>query len=137
MAGRIYMIAAADPNPLTEAHYTFADGYLIAGPSRAMLTRALQVKSTRTSITHSAQFLSMEPRDHYANFSALVYQNLGTSLAPLAGTARRIRPQRESGRPCKPAEQPHEHEAHAAGGLWRAGSRDRGGQQQPARFGPY
>ena len=30
-----YMIAAADPNPLTEAHYTFADGYLIAGPTRA------------------------------------------------------------------------------------------------------
>jgi hypothetical protein len=30
-----YMIAGADPNPLTEAHYTFADGYLIAGPARA------------------------------------------------------------------------------------------------------
>ena len=25
----------------------------------------------------------MEPRDHYANFSALIYQNLGTTLAPL------------------------------------------------------
>ncbi len=80
-----YMIAAADPNPLTEAHYTFADGYLIGGPTRALVTRALQVKSTRTSITHSASFLAMVPRDHYANFSAVVYQNLGTSLAPLAG----------------------------------------------------
>ena len=27
------MIAGGDPNPLTEAHYTFADGYLIAGPT--------------------------------------------------------------------------------------------------------
>ena len=27
----------------------------------------------------------MVPRDHYANFSAVIYQNLGTSLAPLAG----------------------------------------------------
>jgi hypothetical protein len=27
----------------------------------------------------------MTPRDHYANFSALFYQNLGTTLAPLAG----------------------------------------------------
>jgi hypothetical protein len=80
-----YMIAAADPNPLTEAHYTFADGYMIAGPTRALVTRALQVKTTRTSITHSAPFLAMVPRDHYANFSALIYQNLGTTLAPLAG----------------------------------------------------
>jgi hypothetical protein len=26
----------------------------------------------------------MIPRDHYANFSAVLYQNLGTSLGPLA-----------------------------------------------------
>ncbi len=78
-----YMIAGSDPNPLTEAHYTFADGYLIAGPTRALVTRTLQVKSSGTSITHSAKFLEMEPRDHYANFSAVVYQNLGTTLAPL------------------------------------------------------
>ena len=35
-----YMIGAADPSPLTEAHYTFADGYLIAGPTRALVTQA-------------------------------------------------------------------------------------------------
>jgi ferric-dicitrate binding protein FerR (iron transport regulator) len=78
-----YMLAGGDPNPLTEAHYTFADGYLIAGPSRALVSRALQVKASGTSITHSARFLEMEPRDHYANFSALIYQDLGTTLAPL------------------------------------------------------
>jgi hypothetical protein len=80
-----YMIAAAVPNPLTEAHYTFADGYLIAGPSRALVARALQVKDAGTSIARSAKFLSMEPRDGHVNFSAVVYQNLGTTLAPLAG----------------------------------------------------
>jgi FecR protein/Putative zinc-finger len=78
-----YMIAGGNPNPLTEAYYTFADGYLIAGPSRALVARAIQVKASGASITHSARFLEMEPRDHYANFSALVYQNLGTTLAPL------------------------------------------------------
>jgi hypothetical protein len=66
-------------------HYTFADGYLIAGPSRALVSRALQVKLAGTSITHSAQFISMTPRDHFAHFSALIYENLGTTLAPLAG----------------------------------------------------
>jgi hypothetical protein len=84
--GRVYyMIAAADPNPLTEAHYTFADGYLIAGPTRALISKALQTKTTGTSITHSANFLAMEPRDRYANYSALIYENVGTTLAPLAG----------------------------------------------------
>jgi hypothetical protein len=79
-----YMIGGADGSPLTEAHYTFADGYLIAGPSRALISRALQVKAMGTSITHSAQFTAMEPRDHYNNFSALIYQNLGSTLAPIA-----------------------------------------------------
>jgi hypothetical protein len=26
----------------------------------------------------------MEPRDHYNNFSAVIYQNLGSTLAPIA-----------------------------------------------------
>ena len=80
-----YMIAAAVPNPLTEAHYTFAGGYLIAGPTRALVARALQVKDAGISIARSAKFLSMEPRDGHVDFSAVVYQNLGTTLAPLAG----------------------------------------------------
>lgn len=84
--GRVYyMIAAADPNPLTEGHYTFSDGYLIAGPTRALIAKALQTKLTGTSIARSTKFISMEPRDRFANYSALVYENLGTTLAPLAG----------------------------------------------------
>jgi hypothetical protein len=80
-----YMIAWGNPNPLTEAHYTLADGYLIAAPSRALIVKALQVKSSGTSITHSTRFVSMLPRDRNMNFSALIYQNLGSTLAPIAG----------------------------------------------------
>jgi len=79
------MLGAPTPNPLTEAHYTFADGYLIAGPTRALVSHALQVKKSRTSIMNSTRFVELMPRDHYANFSAVIYQNLGTTLAPLAG----------------------------------------------------
>jgi hypothetical protein len=78
------MIGGADGSPLTEAHYTFSDGYMIAGPTRALVARALQVKSVGTSIAHSAQFLSMAPRDHYNNYSLVIYQNLGSTLAPIA-----------------------------------------------------
>jgi ferric-dicitrate binding protein FerR (iron transport regulator) len=80
-----YMIAAADPNPLTEAHYTFADGYLLAAPTRDLLAKAIETKLAGTSITHAAKFMAMEPRDRFADYSALVYENFGRTLAPLAG----------------------------------------------------
>ncbi len=87
------MIAAADPNPLMEGHYTFADGYLIAGPTRALVAKALQQKALGTSITHSAKFLEMAPRDQYVNFSGVVYANLGNTLAPLMGLIGSLAPQ--------------------------------------------
>ncbi|MBZ5727723.1 MAG: FecR family protein [Acidobacteriia bacterium] len=80
-----YMVATGDMNPLTEFHYTFADGYLIEGPTRALVSRALQLKTAGTSIKHSARFLELTPPDHHLNFSAVIYQNLGTTLAPLTG----------------------------------------------------
>jgi hypothetical protein len=92
-----YMIAGGDGSPLTEAHYTFADGYMIAGPTRALVARALQVKTSRASITHSATFVSLLPRDHYNNFSALIYQNLGTTLAPIISMFGGLAPQGRGG----------------------------------------
>ncbi len=80
-----YKIGGADQNPLTEAVYVFSDGYLIAGPSRAVVGDALQTRTARTSITRSNAFVALMPHDRDANFSAVVYQNLGTTLAPLAG----------------------------------------------------
>src|SRR6185369_500965 len=58
---------------------------LIAGPTRVLVSRALQMKAAGTSITHSAQFIAMTPRDHYSHFSGVFYEKLGTTLAPLAG----------------------------------------------------
>ena len=80
-----YTIDSPALGPLAAAHYTFADGYMIAAPSRALVKRALELKANGTSITRSEKFMALTPRDHYANFSAVLYQNLGTSLAPLAG----------------------------------------------------
>jgi ferric-dicitrate binding protein FerR (iron transport regulator) len=96
--GRVYyMVGAADPNPLTEAHYTFADGYLIAGPSRAIVSQALQARANRTSIARSTKFVSLMPRDHYADFSAVLYQNLGSTLGPLVGMLGSLAPQPQGG----------------------------------------
>jgi hypothetical protein len=92
--GRIYYgLAVPDAGPLLEFHYTFAGGYLIAGPTRAIVTRALQIKTTGLSILRSSKVASMMPRDHYTNFSAVVYQNLGSAIAPLAGLLQGMMPQ--------------------------------------------
>jgi ferric-dicitrate binding protein FerR (iron transport regulator) len=93
-----YMIAAANPSPLLEAHYTFDQGYLIAGPTRALVAHALQVKTAGTSIKHSARFLELTPRDQHVNFSVVIYQNLGTTLAPFAALAGAFLPPGAAGR---------------------------------------
>jgi hypothetical protein len=84
--GKVYhRLAVANSGPLLVFYYTFADGYMIAGPQRVLVEKALQVKAAGNSILRSSNFVSMMPYDHHANFSGLLFQNLGTTLAPLAG----------------------------------------------------
>lgn len=88
-----YTIAVPNAGPLLEFHYTFADGYLIAGPSRAVIARALQTKDSANSLLHASKIAAMMPRDHHADFSLLFYQNLGPAVAPLAGLLGGMVPQ--------------------------------------------
>jgi ferric-dicitrate binding protein FerR (iron transport regulator) len=80
----LYAIRTSNPNALTEAHYTFTSGYLIATPTRALLLHALEARANGTGIARAPAFLAMLPRDHYTNASALLYQNFGTTLTPFA-----------------------------------------------------
>ena len=68
----------------TECHYTYADGYIIMAPSRALLLAALATHANGTSLTRSASFRAILPSDNQANFSAMIYQNLSPILKPLA-----------------------------------------------------
>ncbi len=68
----------------SEYDYTFADGYMIVGPSRALLMAALETHANGTSLARSASFRALLPNDNQANFSAMLYQNLGPILKPLA-----------------------------------------------------
>jgi len=83
------MIAAAS-QPADGGALHFAEGYLVAAPTRALVAHALQVKAAGTSIARSAKFLSMEPRDGHVNFSAVVYQDLGTTLPRWPGFWRHL-----------------------------------------------
>lgn len=86
------------------AQYTFADGYLIAAPNRAVLMDALKVHRSGVSLARSANFRALLPRDEYENYSALFYQNLSPVLTPLLSqvsgeTAEAIRELASDSRP--------------------------------------
>jgi hypothetical protein len=66
--------------PLT---YTFAAGYMIVGPNRAVVMNALHTKTMNNSLARSGDFKAMLPKDTNANYSAIAYQNLSPVLQPL------------------------------------------------------
>ena len=67
----------------TVAQYTYADGYMIVAPSRALLIQAMQTYSTGNSLANSAAFKALFPKDANENYSAVAYQNLTPVLTPL------------------------------------------------------
>jgi hypothetical protein len=67
-----------------EVSYTYANGYLIAAPSRALVDRAVKYHESGITLLHSPRFVAALPEDKQANFSALIYQNLAPVLGGLA-----------------------------------------------------
>lgn len=65
------------------AQYTFADGYMIVAPTRALLMDTLQTHESGNSLAHSSNFRALLPRDENENYSAVAYQNLSPVLTPL------------------------------------------------------
>jgi ferric-dicitrate binding protein FerR (iron transport regulator) len=80
---RTYYKLAVKDAPF-EIHYTYADGYLLAAPNRAMLDKAIQGRSTAFTLSRSPGFRAQLPTDGYANFSALLYYNMAPAVGPLA-----------------------------------------------------
>ncbi len=67
-----------------EVNYVFANGYLIAGPTRALIEQALLYHDSGTTLVRSARFTAGLPADGNANFSALIYHNLAPLVQPFA-----------------------------------------------------
>jgi hypothetical protein len=67
-----------------EVHYAYADGYLLAAPSRALLDRALRYRESGYTLLRSPRFTAQLPADGNANFSALLYHDLAGLIEPLA-----------------------------------------------------
>src|SRR6058998_4165265 len=65
-----------------EINYVFANGYLIACPTRALVQQALAYHDSGTTLVRSAKFTAGLPADGNANFSALIYHNLAPIVQP-------------------------------------------------------
>jgi len=65
------------------AEYTFADGFMIIAPNRALIIEALRTHSSGNSLARSAGFKALLPKDENENYSAVAYQNLSPVLTPL------------------------------------------------------
>ncbi len=98
LAGRKYYTLRSTDFGMIQVNYTYANGYLIVGPSRALVERALRSQESGLSLLRSPKFTAGLPADGNANFSAVFYHNLGGLVpAGLASTAASTAEQLPSG----------------------------------------
>jgi len=68
-----------------EADWTYVDGYWVVAASRELVSRAIQNRQTGYTLPKSAAFQSRLSHDRSADFSALLYHNMGQTLTPILG----------------------------------------------------
>jgi hypothetical protein len=67
-----------------EVHYTYANGYLVAAPSRALLEQSISNRDAGNTLVRSSRFRAALPQDGNTNFSAIFYHDLAALIGPLA-----------------------------------------------------
>jgi hypothetical protein len=77
-----YTLKSADFG--VEVNYTYVNGYVVMGPSRAMVAQAVKMQDSGYTLLRSARFTAGLPSDGNANFSAVFYHNLAPLVQPFA-----------------------------------------------------
>jgi hypothetical protein len=78
-----YTLHFQDSMKPSEVNYTFADGYMIIAPSRALVMNAVNIHRSGNSLARSSGFKALLPQDEHADVSALIYQNLAPVVTPV------------------------------------------------------
>lgn len=94
------------PKTGIETHFVFDNGLVIVAPSRDLLVRTLQYRSTGYTLARSPKFTALLPHDGQVNFSAMVYHSLGSLIAPFAAKMQLTPEQRKSLDALAPANAP-------------------------------
>ena len=79
-----YTIRSLDATKPFEITYTFTDGYMILGPSKALVMNAIAIHQNGNSLAHSTEFRALLPQDEHPDVSAVIYQNLAPVIQPIA-----------------------------------------------------
>jgi FecR protein/Protein of unknown function (DUF3352) len=91
LGGRTYYTLKSVDFGFLEVNYAYANGYLIVGPSRALVEKSLRSQENGLSLLRSAKFTAGLPADGNANFSAIFYHNIGGLVpAGLASQAAKL-----------------------------------------------
>lgn len=77
-----YTLRSADFG--VEVNFTYVNGYMIVGPSRALVERSVRSQEGGYTLLRSTRFTAGLPADGNANFSALFYHNLAPLVQPFA-----------------------------------------------------
>ncbi|HKO98179.1 MAG TPA: FecR domain-containing protein [Pyrinomonadaceae bacterium] len=84
LGGRTYYTLKSSDFGLLEVNYTYVNGYVVLGPSRAMVERSVRAQEQGYTLLKSSRFTAGLPTDGNANFSALFYHNLAPLVQPFA-----------------------------------------------------
>jgi ferric-dicitrate binding protein FerR (iron transport regulator) len=63
--------------------FTVVEGYLVAGPSQALIATAIEQRDSGVSLATSSAFRALLPDNGYTSCSALVYRDLGSLIDAL------------------------------------------------------
>ena len=83
ISGRTYYTLKS-PDFGVEVNYTYVNGYVVMGPSRAMVERSVRSQEAGYTLLRSSRFTAGLPADCNANFSAIFYHNLAPLVQPFA-----------------------------------------------------
>ncbi len=81
VGGRVFYTLDSE---MIDVHYTFVDGYMLLGPNRTLLDRAIRFRDSGYSITDASRFTALLPADGHDNFSGLIYQDLSGVMSGVA-----------------------------------------------------
>jgi hypothetical protein len=86
--GLAYHVIKTSSLPI-EIDYVFTDGYMLIASTQALLEAAIENRASGLTLARSAGFRAQLPQDGHANFSALLYYNLGSTVGPVFDQLKR------------------------------------------------
>ncbi len=73
-----------------EVNYTYANGYLIVAPTRALLQQSVSNRDAGNTLVRSSRFMSSLPQDGNTNFSAVFYHDLAPLVQSLGDKLKNV-----------------------------------------------